>query len=96
MTFAVTSEGTQTEIGGSREPVDQGVCLAQRNVQTSAWFDWDYLLHVWKVMGAARQDRITNPGRPKATHDVAGYRRGHADSPAEACWVSPAMKHGLA
>ncbi|MGI5214940.1 hypothetical protein [Plantactinospora sp. CA-290183] len=51
------------------------VCLAQRNVKTSAGFDWDYLLRMWQVMQEARQDWVTNPARPKAPHDVAGYRR---------------------
>nr|MDT0659103.1 PD-(D/E)XK nuclease family protein [Micromonospora sp. DSM 115978] len=51
------------------------VCLLQRNVKTSATFNWDYLLAMWPVMQKSRPDWVPNAPRPKAEHDIDGYRR---------------------
>jgi len=51
------------------------VCLVQTGVDTSAGFDWDYLLSLWPTMAAARRDWVTNKPRPKAAHDKAGIQR---------------------
>lgn len=45
------------------------VTLLQDDVETSAGFDWDYLLSMWPLMEAARSDWVTNTARPKAEHD---------------------------
>lgn len=50
------------------------VLLQQSDVETSAGFDWRYLLKMWPLMGAARQDWVTNAPRPKAPHDRAGLQ----------------------
>jgi hypothetical protein len=50
------------------------VCLLQRDVQTSADFDWDYLLAMWPRMAAARSDWVPNAARPRAAHDRAGHK----------------------
>jgi hypothetical protein len=50
------------------------VCLVQTGVTTSARFNWDYLLALWRVMAAARADWVTAPARPKAAHDRAGWQ----------------------
>jgi hypothetical protein len=49
------------------------VCLMQKNVYTSAWFDWDYLLQLWRMMEPARHDWVTTPAQPKAPHDRANW-----------------------
>jgi hypothetical protein len=50
------------------------VCLMQRNVTTSAGFDWDYLRQLWPVMAAARSDWVTTSARPTAPHDREAWR----------------------
>jgi hypothetical protein len=50
------------------------VFLAQNDVETSAGYDWDYLLAVWPAMCAARSDWVTNPARPRAAHDRSAHR----------------------
>jgi hypothetical protein len=50
------------------------VCLVQRNVATSAGFDWTYLAGLWPLMAAARRDWATQPARPKAKHDRDGWQ----------------------
>jgi hypothetical protein len=49
------------------------VCLMQENVDTSAGFDWDYLLQLWRLMEPARHDWVTTPAQPKAPHDRAAW-----------------------
>ena len=45
-------------------------------MNTSAGFDWDYLLRLWPVMDQARTDwAAPPPPRPKAVHDREGYQR---------------------
>jgi hypothetical protein len=51
------------------------VCLVQSNVNTSASFDWEYLLRLWQVMAVAREDWVRAPARPKAAHDREGWQR---------------------
>lgn len=51
------------------------VCLVQTEVTTSAGFNWDYLLALWRVMVVARSDWVTAPARPRAPHDRAGWKR---------------------
>ncbi|SDZ43591.1 hypothetical protein SAMN05444365_11627 [Micromonospora pattaloongensis] len=54
------------------------VCLQQRNVATSAGYNWHYLAAMWPLMHAARTDWVTNRAHPKAAHDRAGHdRAGH-------------------
>jgi hypothetical protein len=62
---------------GQRQPHGPSirVCLLQHGVQTSAGFDWDYLLRMWPFMHQAPLDWVTNPAQPKAPHDRAGYQR---------------------
>lgn len=61
---------------GWREPRGPSikVCLLQYSVQTSAGFDWDYLLAMWPKMAAARSDWVANAARPRAAHDRAGHQ----------------------
>lgn len=61
---------------GSRQPRGPSikVCLLQHSVQTSAGFDWTYLLRMWPLMNAARSDWVTNPARPRAEHDRDGHQ----------------------
>jgi len=49
------------------------VCLIQCDVDTSANFDWDYLLALWPLMKAGRQDWVTTPAKPKL-HDRANWQ----------------------
>lgn len=49
------------------------VCLVQTHVDTSAGFDWNYLLKLWPAMEAARSDWVTASARPKAKHDKAAW-----------------------
>jgi len=42
-------------------------------VDTSANFDWDYLLALWPLMKAGRQDWVTTPAKPKL-HDRANWQ----------------------
>jgi hypothetical protein len=51
------------------------VCLVQTGVDTSAGFDWDYLLALWPTMAAARSDWVAEKPRPRAAHDKEGYQR---------------------
>jgi hypothetical protein len=51
------------------------VCLVQTAVMTSVGFDWDYLRSLWEIMGPARDDWVTAPARPKASHDRAGWQK---------------------
>jgi hypothetical protein len=51
------------------------VCLCQDGVETSADFDWDYLLRLWPVMEQARTDWVRQAPRPRAAHDREGYKR---------------------
>jgi hypothetical protein len=53
------------------------VCLSQEDVETSAGFDWDYLLRLWlwPVMAKARGNWVRNAARPKAVHDQKGHAR---------------------
>lgn len=50
------------------------MCLVQEGVDTSAGFDWDYLLAMWPIMRDARSDWVTNAARPKAAHDRENHR----------------------
>lgn len=60
----------------SRPPVGPSikVFLGQPNVQTSADFDWAYLLQLWPLMAAARNDWVRKSARPKAAHDRVGWQ----------------------
>lgn len=49
------------------------VCLLQTAVHTSEGFDWDYLLALWPLMAAARDDWVTTSARPRAPHDRARW-----------------------
>jgi hypothetical protein len=65
---------------GSPEPsaaarVGMWVGLRQPDVVTSANFDWEYLLLLWRQMAPTRGDWVTTrPGLP-APHDRDGWRR---------------------
>ena len=50
------------------------VCLVQQHVDTSAGFDWNYLLKLWPAMEATRSDWVTTPALPKAKHDKAAWK----------------------
>jgi len=50
------------------------VLLDQRHVRTSANFDWNYLLQLWPLMDAARDDWVRQSARPRAEHDRAGWQ----------------------
>lgn len=50
------------------------VALLQEDVTTSAEFDWDYLLELWPLMAATRNDWVTAAARPRAPHDRAGHQ----------------------
>jgi hypothetical protein len=49
------------------------VMLNQRDVDTSANFDWTYLGALWPAMSAARTDWVTNSARRKVPHERAGW-----------------------
>lgn len=61
----------------SRMPIGPSirVSLMQSEVDTSAGFDWDYLLSLWPLMNAARDDWVTNSARVRAPHDRDGWQR---------------------
>jgi hypothetical protein len=61
---------------GFRAPLGPSVkvTLLQHGVDTSAGFDWDYLLAMWPLMARARTDWVRNAARPKAVHDREGHR----------------------
>ncbi|GIJ64787.1 hypothetical protein Vau01_123030 [Virgisporangium aurantiacum] len=61
---------------GGQQPLGPSikVCLRQDGVQTSAGFDWDYLLAVWPTMRDARSDWVRNRAQPKAAHDRQAYK----------------------
>lgn len=50
------------------------VALVQENVTTSAAFDWDYLLAMWPLMAAARDDWVQRTASPKHPHDKAAHK----------------------
>lgn len=50
------------------------VGLLQDEVSTSADFDWDYLLSMWPLMQAARDDWVHRSASPKHPHDKANHR----------------------
>jgi hypothetical protein len=50
------------------------VALLQDGVSTSAGFDWDYLLAMWPVMQAARDDWVRTSARPRDAHDKAQHQ----------------------
>lgn len=50
------------------------VVLLQENVTTSAGFDWDYLLAMWQLMAAARDDWVQRSATPKHPHDRAAHQ----------------------
>ncbi|MEV6236542.1 PD-(D/E)XK nuclease family protein [Lentzea sp. NPDC051838] len=51
------------------------VCLMQKEVQTSAGFDWAYLHSLWPTMAAARKDWVTSSAKPRAAHDRAAWEQ---------------------
>lgn len=51
------------------------ICLVQTGVDTSADFDWDYLLSLWPTMASARSDWVTEKPKPRSPHDKAGIER---------------------
>ncbi|MFD6730239.1 hypothetical protein [Micromonospora aurantiaca (nom. illeg.)] len=62
---------------GPRQPRGPSikVCLQQRNITTSACYNWRYLAAMWPLMDTARSDWVTNPARPRAAHDRAGHQQ---------------------
>jgi hypothetical protein len=50
------------------------VGLRQNDVITSAGFDWDYLLSMWPLMQATRDDWVQRSARPKSQHDKANHQ----------------------
>lgn len=50
------------------------VVLLQRDVTTSAGFDWDYLLSMWPVMAAARSDWQQRSATPRHPDDKARHK----------------------
>ena len=51
------------------------VCLVQSNVDTSAGFDWDYLLKLWKIMEPARSDWSKRSASLHSDHDRKAWER---------------------
>lgn len=50
------------------------VLLLQDGVTTSAGFDWDYLLAMWPLMQAAREDWVRTSANPKHPVDKAKHQ----------------------
>ena len=51
------------------------VCLVQRGVKTSATFDWDYLLKLWRIMEPERPDWSQRSAAPVAEHDREAWHK---------------------
>ncbi|WP_266038509.1 hypothetical protein [Lentzea sp. NEAU-D7] len=64
---------------GSVQGPSVKVCLMQRDVRTSADFDWTYLRSLWPTMEAARHDWVSTSANPKAPHDRAAWKQMIAD-----------------
>jgi hypothetical protein len=50
------------------------VSLLRRGQRTSEGFDWDYLLALWPVLAAFRQDWVRTPANPKAACDKQAWK----------------------
>lgn len=50
------------------------VALLQEGVTTSKNFDWDYLLAMWPLMRADREDWVTRSASPRADHDRTNHK----------------------